>query len=53
MIKVYLFCVKAVYQYYEETQGWDRETIKQQIIDVYDAGDVSNFSQLDTTSIMM
>ncbi|KAF7336381.1 ZnMc domain-containing protein [Mycena venus] len=43
----------AVYAYYGKTQGWDRETIKEQIIDVYDLNEVSNFSALDTKSIMM
>ncbi|KAJ7487013.1 hypothetical protein FB451DRAFT_1554137 [Mycena latifolia] len=33
--------------------GWDKSTIKSQIIDVYNATDVSNFSALDMTSIMM
>ncbi|KAJ7199019.1 hypothetical protein GGX14DRAFT_373421 [Mycena pura] len=44
---------KAVYDYYGETQHWDRATIKSQIIDVYNAGDVSNYSALDVTSVMM
>ncbi|KAJ6575756.1 hypothetical protein DFH09DRAFT_1361850 [Mycena vulgaris] len=43
----------AVYAYYAATQGWDKATIKSQIIDVYNASDVSNFSALDMTSIMM
>ncbi|KAF7300633.1 ZnMc domain-containing protein [Mycena chlorophos] len=43
----------AVYSYYGRTQGWDRATIKAQIIDTYSADDVSNYSALDTTSIMM
>ncbi|KAF7344143.1 ZnMc domain-containing protein [Mycena venus] len=43
----------AVYAYYAATQGWDKATIKSQIIDVYNSTDVSNYSQLDLTSIMM
>ncbi|KAF7303430.1 ZnMc domain-containing protein [Mycena indigotica] len=43
----------AVYAYYGATQGWDKATIKAQIIDVYNSADVSNYSALDTTSIMM
>ncbi|KAJ7907565.1 hypothetical protein B0H13DRAFT_2501759 [Mycena leptocephala] len=43
----------AVYAYYAATQGWDKATIKAQIIDVYNATDVSNYSALDLTSIMM
>lgn len=52
-IAVWLTIFPAVYQYYGATQGWDRQEIKQQVIDVYTAADVSNYSQLDTTSIMM
>ncbi|KAK6988582.1 ZnMc domain-containing protein [Favolaschia claudopus] len=43
----------AVYSYYARTQGWDRATIQSQILDTYASGDVSNYSVLDTTSIMM
>ncbi|KAJ7092313.1 hypothetical protein B0H15DRAFT_905677 [Mycena belliarum] len=43
----------AVYAYYAATQGWDKATVKSQIIDVYNATDVSNYSALDRTSIMM
>ncbi|KAJ7235845.1 hypothetical protein C8J57DRAFT_1571489 [Mycena rebaudengoi] len=43
----------AVYAYYGPTQRWDRPTIKSQIIDVYNSNDVSNYSVLDTTSVMM
>jgi hypothetical protein len=35
------------------SQGWDKATVKAQIIDVYNSTDVSNYSALDTTSIMM
>ncbi|KAH8099645.1 hypothetical protein BXZ70DRAFT_240399 [Cristinia sonorae] len=42
-----------VYEYYQETQGWSRATVKEQIIDVYARDDVSNYSQLDLTSVMM
>ena len=47
-----MFC-EDVYEYYMRTQNWSRELVKQQIIDVYSTKDVSNFSQLDTKSIMM
>ncbi|KAJ7445919.1 hypothetical protein FB451DRAFT_1568024 [Mycena latifolia] len=43
----------AVYGYYGYTQGWDDATIKQQIIDVFYASEVSNYSALDLKSIMM
>lgn len=42
-----------VYRYYAATQGWDKATIKAQIIDVYNSTDVSNYSALDLTSVMM
>ncbi|KAG5637671.1 hypothetical protein H0H81_003639 [Sphagnurus paluster] len=42
-----------VYTYYRATQGWSNDLIKSQIIDVYNLNNVSNFSKLDTTSIMM
>ncbi|KAF7292571.1 ZnMc domain-containing protein [Mycena indigotica] len=45
---------EAVYGYYTYTQGWDRATVKAQIIDVFNADTVvSNYSRLDTESIMM
>ncbi|KAJ6627702.1 hypothetical protein B0H10DRAFT_1993760 [Mycena sp. CBHHK59/15] len=42
-----------VYAYYGATQAWNKATIKAQIIDVYNSADVSNYSALDLTSIMM
>ncbi|THH32074.1 hypothetical protein EUX98_g2088 [Antrodiella citrinella] len=44
---------KAVYAFYMRTQGWKRDLVKQQIIDTYDSRDISNYSKLDTKSIMM
>ncbi|KAF8068943.1 hypothetical protein FPV67DRAFT_1392573, partial [Lyophyllum atratum] len=44
---------EAVYEYYHSTQGWDRSLIKSQILDVYNVENVSNYSKLDTKSIMM
>ncbi|KAG5635238.1 hypothetical protein H0H81_011954 [Sphagnurus paluster] len=43
----------TVYAYYRATQGWSNDMVKSQIIDVYNLNNVSNFSKLDTTSIMM
>ncbi|KAI0071193.1 hypothetical protein K474DRAFT_1712673 [Panus rudis PR-1116 ss-1] len=43
----------AVYRYYMDTQNWSREQVKKQIIDVYNKDQISNYSELDTTSIMM
>ncbi|KAJ7870647.1 hypothetical protein B0H14DRAFT_3573861 [Mycena olivaceomarginata] len=42
-----------LYKYYKSTQGWDEATIKAQIIDCLQQSDVSNYSELDTTSIMI
>ncbi|KAJ7069144.1 hypothetical protein C8F01DRAFT_977064, partial [Mycena amicta] len=45
---------EAVYGYYGYTQGWSRETVKAQIIDVFNAEKlISNYSRLDIKSIMM
>lgn len=43
----------AVYDYYTQTQKWDKDTVKAQIIDVYGASETSNYSELDLESIMM
>ena len=43
----------AVYTYYERTQNWSPALVKEEIIDVYNTSDVSNYSKLDLTSIMM
>ncbi|KAJ7851510.1 hypothetical protein B0H14DRAFT_2355253, partial [Mycena olivaceomarginata] len=43
----------AVYAYYMMTQNWDKAAVKAQIIDVYNSTDVSSYSALDPTSIMM
>ncbi|KAG6844314.1 hypothetical protein H0H87_007843 [Tephrocybe sp. NHM501043] len=42
-----------VYSYYRATQGWSDALIKSQILDVFNTENVSNYSQLDITSIMM
>ncbi|KAJ7203437.1 hypothetical protein C8J57DRAFT_1408070 [Mycena rebaudengoi] len=44
---------ETVYAYYTQTQKWDKATVQAQIIDVYGADDVSNYSELDLSSIMM
>ncbi|RXW14657.1 hypothetical protein EST38_g11205 [Candolleomyces aberdarensis] len=44
---------KAVIEYYTRTQGWDEKTVRQQILNVYNLQDISNFSIIDLTSIMM
>ncbi|KAI0050873.1 hypothetical protein FA95DRAFT_1676382 [Auriscalpium vulgare] len=43
---------KAILFYKESQLGWDDAMIREQIIDVYNSKEVSNFSELDTTSIM-
>ncbi|KAF7325505.1 ZnMc domain-containing protein [Mycena kentingensis (nom. inval.)] len=43
----------AVYEYYERTQNWSAALVKSQIIDVYSKDDVSNYSELDLSSVMM
>jgi len=35
------------------TQGWTEETVRQQILDVSQDAEVSSFSAIDITSIMM
>ncbi|KAF8068936.1 hypothetical protein FPV67DRAFT_1761456, partial [Lyophyllum atratum] len=42
-----------VNKYYSATQGWGESLIQSQILNVYNAEDVSNYSTLDTKSIMM
>ncbi|KAI0050912.1 hypothetical protein FA95DRAFT_499075 [Auriscalpium vulgare] len=40
--------------YYKDSKisGWDEATIREQILDVYNSNEVSNYSELDTDSIM-
>jgi len=45
--------ITAVIEYYTRTQGWTEEEVRQQIITVYSDDEVSSFSALDLTSIMM
>ena len=35
------------------TQHWSQATVDQQIIKLYSKSEISNFSELDTSSIMM
>lgn len=44
--------VQAAIELYSKTQGWSTQQIYDQVINVYKMSDVSNFSQVDTTSIM-
>ncbi|KAK7676998.1 hypothetical protein QCA50_020027 [Cerrena zonata] len=44
---------KAVYRFYRETQGWDKQQVKSQILNVHKTQDISNYSEVDLDSIMM
>jgi hypothetical protein len=44
---------EAVIEFYTRTQGWTPEEVRRQILDVYDDNEVSSFSAIDLTSIMM
>ncbi|KAI1062937.1 hypothetical protein LB507_005566 [Fusarium sp. FIESC RH6] len=44
--------IEAAYKLYEGTQGWTREQIYEQVINVYNKSNVSNYSQVDIQSIM-
>jgi len=44
----------AVIEFFMETQdGWTEEDVRQQILNVYNDNEVSSFSSVDLTSIMM
>jgi len=45
--------VEAAIEYYTQSPGWTRELVIQQIIDVYNDSEVSNFSTIDLNSIMI
>jgi hypothetical protein len=47
------FLSKAVIEFYTRTQGWTPEEVRRQILDVYNVSEVSSFSSIDLTSIMM
>lgn len=47
------FLRAAVTEFYMRTQKWSKEEVRQQILDVYDDHEVSSFSSIDLTSIMM
>lgn len=42
----------AVIRFYTMSQGWTADDVKSQIIDVYKEQEVSNYSDVDLTSIM-
>ncbi|RXW15891.1 hypothetical protein EST38_g9963 [Candolleomyces aberdarensis] len=44
---------QVIIDYTQETQGWTEEETRQNIINVYSRAEVSNFSAVDFTSIMM
>ena len=44
---------EAVIEFYTTGQGWTEQKVKDQIIRVYNKSEISNFSEVDLTSIMM
>jgi hypothetical protein len=44
--------VQAAISLYTKTQGWSVQQVYDQVINVYAMNEVSNFSQVDTSSIM-
>lgn len=44
---------EAVIEFYTTGQGWTEQEVKDQIIRVYNKSEISNFSEVDLTSIMM
>jgi len=45
--------ILAVIETFMRTQGWTEQDVRQQILDVYNDNEVSSFSAVDLTSIMM
>lgn len=43
---------EKVYEYYRETQGWDRDKVYEAVLKVYDQS-MTNFSEFDPQSIMV
>ncbi|THH33471.1 hypothetical protein EUX98_g723 [Antrodiella citrinella] len=43
----------AATSFYSYSQGWTADQVKTNILNVYNAGDVSNFTQVDQSSLMM
>lgn len=43
---------EATVKFYMKDQGWTREMVMDQVVKTYNLNDVSNFSQVDTKSIM-
>ncbi|KAF8956725.1 hypothetical protein BDZ97DRAFT_154780 [Flammula alnicola] len=43
----------AVLQFYERTQGWSEQEVRDQILSVYNDQELSNYSDIDLKSIMM
>jgi hypothetical protein len=44
---------ELVYDYYRRTQGWDRQTVDENVLMVYDRGQISNATAFDPDSIML
>ncbi|KIM38832.1 hypothetical protein M413DRAFT_29778 [Hebeloma cylindrosporum] len=43
----------AVIDFYTSSQGWSKQEVEDQIIRVFNTSEISNFSEVDLTSIMM
>ena len=43
----------AVIELYMRKQGWSEKEVRHQILDVYNSREVSNYSKVDTHSVMM
>jgi len=58
-IIIYLFIphlmllLLAVVEFYTTSQGWSKEEVEDQIIRIFNTSEISNFSEVDLTSIMM
>ena len=52
-ILIFLFPFIAVVELYTSSQGWTKDEVENQILSVYNTSDISNYSEVDLTSIMM
>jgi hypothetical protein len=52
-IFIFLFSFIAVVELYTSSQGWTKNEVENQILSVYNTSDISNYTEVDLTSIMM
>ena len=43
----------AVIELYKRNQGWYEKEVRHQVLEVYNSHEVSNYSKVDTQSVMM